>query len=125
MNNKGFTLIELLAVLVILTAIMSIALPSITSSMERTKSKQDGMKKQLLESYAEGYVTDHKNAIYIKMGSNVECYITIDVLKQEGYLADDAEIDSSGKELKGVIVFKKPNTFTYQDSKGSLISCVD
>ena len=64
MNNKGFTLIELLAVLVILTAIMGIALPSITSSMERTKKAQDDKKKKMLESYAEIYVTDHKNAVY-------------------------------------------------------------
>ena len=40
MNNKGFTLIELLAVLVILVVIMSIAIPSITSSVERSKAKQ-------------------------------------------------------------------------------------
>ena len=37
LNNKGFTLIELLAVLVILVVIMSIAIPSITSSVERNK----------------------------------------------------------------------------------------
>lgn len=40
LNNKGFTLIELLAVLVILIAIMSIAIPSISSSLDRTKEKQ-------------------------------------------------------------------------------------
>ena len=36
-NQKGFTLIELLAALVILTAIMGIAIPSITSSLEEQK----------------------------------------------------------------------------------------
>ena len=47
-NNKGFTLIELLAALVILTAIMSIAIPSISSSLERTKGKQDETKQKIL-----------------------------------------------------------------------------
>ena len=41
LNKRGFSLVELLAVLVILSAIMGIALPSITSSMERNKGKQD------------------------------------------------------------------------------------
>ena len=62
-NQKGFTLIELLAALVILTAIMGIAIPSITSSLERTKAKQDKTKYKILETAAELYVTDHKNAI--------------------------------------------------------------
>ena len=40
MNRKGFTLIELLAVLVILVVIMAIAIPSVTSSIERSKDKE-------------------------------------------------------------------------------------
>ena len=55
LNNKGFTLVELLAVLVILIAIMSIAIPSISSSLERSKSKQDTAKQKILESAAELY----------------------------------------------------------------------
>ena len=38
LNKRGFTLIELLAVLVILVVIMAIAIPSITSSIERSKN---------------------------------------------------------------------------------------
>ena len=81
-NNKGFTLIELLAALVILTAIMSIAIPSISSSLERTKVKQDDTKKRILESAAELYVTDHKNAIYqnLKNKNTNSCYITLNLL---------------------------------------------
>ena len=41
MNRKGFTLIELLAVLVILVVIMAIAIPSVTSSIERSKDKEN------------------------------------------------------------------------------------
>ena len=40
LNKKGFTLVELLVVIVILGVIMSIAIPSITSSIERSKDKQ-------------------------------------------------------------------------------------
>ena len=40
LNKRGFTLIELLAVLVILVVIMAIAIPSVTSSIERSKQKE-------------------------------------------------------------------------------------
>ncbi len=127
MNNKGFTLIELLAVLVILTAIMGIALPSITSSMERTKKAQDDKKKKMLESYAEIYVTDHKNAVYKsiekiaeEVPDNISCYITFEMLSD--YLPDDATIDSNGSNMTGYIIFSKPTSTTeakYQYESGN------
>ena len=39
MNKQGFTLIELLGVLVVLTLIGLIAIPSIASTIERNKNK--------------------------------------------------------------------------------------
>lgn len=112
-NNKGFTLIELLAALVILTAIMSIAIPSISSSLERTKVKQDDTKKKLLESAAELYVTDHKNAIYQNLKNNDKdsCYIALDLLD----VNDENKKDSDGNAFNGVIEFTKPNTYKYKD----------
>lgn len=111
-NNKGFTLIELLAALVILTAIMSIAIPSISSSLERTKVKQDATKKKLLESAAELYVTDHKNAIYKKLNNKNSCYIALDLLD----VNDENKKDSDGNALNGVVEFTKPDTYNYKDS---------
>ena len=61
MNNKGFTLIELLAVLVILVVIMSIAIPSITSSVERSKAKQREQVINIVK--AELYADKHKNSL--------------------------------------------------------------
>ena len=40
MNNKGFTLVELLGVIAILSIIMLIAIPNITSTLERSKRDQ-------------------------------------------------------------------------------------
>ena len=113
-DNKGFTLIELLAALVILTAIMSIAIPSISSSLERTKVKQDATKKKLLESAAELYVTDHKNAIYKNLNSKSKesCYIALNLLD----VNDENKKDSDGNALNGVVEFTKPNTYNYKDS---------
>lgn len=119
-NNKGFTLVEVLAVLVILSAIMAIALPSITSSMERNKSKQDESKKEMLAAFAEIYVADHRNGLYNWMSANgnrVECFIKVDTLRNEGLLSDDADKDSNGNWLNGNIYFNRTkNLYVYSDN---------
>lgn len=120
LNKRGFTLIELLAALVILTAIMAIAIPSISSSLERTKSKQDDSRKKVLITAAELYVTDHKNAIYNNLGSSDTCYIELSSLDVS---ASNLE-DSDGNELEGVIKFTKPNTYEYVESSNGLTKCV-
>lgn len=111
LNRKGFTLVELLAVLVILVAIMGIAIPSISSSLERTKEKQNQSRYKIIESAAEQYVTDHKNAIYNKLGTNTTCYIQI---KDINYLNADEMKDSDGNDISNnYIIFTKPSTYVY------------
>ena len=61
LNRKGFTLIELMAVLAVLVIIMGIALPNITSSIERSKQKQKDAKIELLTSAAELYFDRHSS----------------------------------------------------------------
>lgn len=125
-GNKGFTLIEVLAVLVIISAIIGIAIPSITSSMERTKEKQNNTKKEMLVSYAEEYVSDNKNVIYsnLELENNTSCCIKIETLKNGGYLPKDAERDLDGNEFNGYIIFnKEDNTYKYQDSDNGLNMC--
>ncbi len=121
MNNRGFTLIELLAALVILTAIMGIAIPSISSSLERTKKKQDDSKHVIFESAAELYVTDHKNSVYnILDGNSVNsCYISLDKLD----LSEENLKDSDGNSFTGAVVFTRPNKYEYKDDVTGLISC--
>ncbi len=112
LDNKGFTLIELLAVLVILIAIMSIAIPTINSSLERSKSSQDKQRQKLLESAAELYVADHKN--------NMESYtcVSFETLKSNGYVNKDAINDSNGEPFEGCINFNSNGEYTYSTSCG-------
>ena len=79
LNKKGFTLVELLVVIVILGVIMSIAIPSITSSIERSKDKQKTQIIKLIESAGELYVDKHKNTV--KPGQ-----ITLDKLIGDGLI---------------------------------------
>lgn len=120
LDNRGFTLVELLAVLVILIAIMSIAIPSISSSLERSKTKQDEGKKKILESAAELFVTDYKNQI----GAN-PCYITMDELVSNNYISDDALEMSNGNLFDGYIKYDKSNnSYVYVDNVNGIGKCV-
>lgn len=111
MNRKGFTLVELLAVLVLLSAIMYIAIPSISSSMERSKNKKKEKNIQLLEAAAEMYVADHRYAI--QKQKNDSCYIVLDDLVSGGYVPSDV-IKNDDDELMGIIVYiKGKNMFSY------------
>ena len=117
MNNKGFTLVELLAVLIILTVIMGVAIPSISSSLERTKDKQNKAKEEMLLSYAEEYVTDHKNAVYDTLKNKNSCKISIK--KLDDYLPEGGIVDADENEMDGYVLFTKPNKYKYcKDANG-------
>lgn len=119
LNNKGFTLIEVLAVLAILSAIIGIAIPSFTSSLESSKEKKEEDRKARLISAAEMYVTDYKESIYTGMGFSDSCYIKTEVLGEKGYASYD-DILESGE----IIIFIKPNTYDIVED-GSFFKCVD
>lgn len=87
LNNKGFTLIELLGVLVILIAIMSIAMPTISSSLERSKAKKEDAQNKLYGSAARLYISAHRNGI-----KNDQCCIDVEILKKEGYIEKSDDI---------------------------------
>ena len=95
---------------------MAIAIPSISSSMERSKEKQNESKKKMLASYAEIYVSDNKNAIHKTIGEAGKCYIAISTLKNNGYLSDDANIDADGNNFIGAIVYdSNNNSYEYKE----------
>lgn len=120
LNNRGFTLVELLAVLVILITIMAIALPSISSSLERSKEKQNESRKKVLMSAAELYVTDHKNSI-----NSSSCCIGLDVLVSENYVDKDATLDADGNLFNGFVQYNKgANTYEFKNGSCNTNKCV-
>ena len=115
-NDKGFTLVELLAVLVILIAIMGIAIPTISSSLERTKDKQNKARYKILESAAEQYVTDYKNTVYINLNNLGRNSCFIDLTELSEYLSSDDMKNADGEDLNGRVIFEKPNNYNYTEN---------
>lgn len=97
-NNRGFTLVELLVVIVILIAIVSLAIPSITSSMERSKDKINAGKLEVLGSAGELYLSSNNRS---KLNDYYEgiCCVKISTLKDNDYVSDDDLRDANNDSL--------------------------
>ena len=89
LNRKGFTLIELMAVIAILVIIMGIALPNITSSIERSKQKQKEAKIELLKSEAELYFDRHLGDPTVSKTTGVSVYLLISEQEIPGITTED------------------------------------
>ena len=118
MNRRGFTLVELLVVIVILAVIMSIAIPSITSSIERSKDKQKTQIIKLIESAGELYVDKHKNTV--KPGQ-----ITLDKLIGDGLITAQEMKDPFNEKstLCGYISYNGSDV-VWVDQSGSKQYCI-
>ena len=113
-NKKGFTLIELLVVIVILVVIMAVAIPSVTSSIERSKDKQLTQVKNLVTSAAELYYDSHKNTPNLFEDNK----ITINTLITEGYLkkAEAKDPFHEKRTVCGHVEIENKNSFKFIDS---------
>ena len=117
-NNRGFTLVELLVVIVILIAIVSLAIPSITSSMERSKDKINAGKLEVLGSAGELYLSS-KNRSKLNDYYKGKCYVTLTELKTDGYISDEEMKDANGDRFKEQVYWDKiNNVYTTSDSSG-------
>ena len=99
MNRKGFTLVELLGVIVILSIIMLIAIPNITSTLDRSKK--------------DNYIADCKKLVSI-----------VEYEMRKGNVEKPSEGNSvkvTLEELKTSDVEKDPDGDLYDTSKSYII----
>ena len=75
MNKKGFTLIELISVLIILTVIAALIMPSIIKYLDRNRQKSSESVEQLLINNLELYNTDNEDDLW---DENTKC-INVDI----------------------------------------------
>lgn len=123
-NNKGFTLIELLGVIVVLAAILLIAIPNLSSTLERNKNKIDDNKRKNIISAAEIDFSNN-NCNYTD-----SCVISINCLLTKNLLTKDELISSNGKDnfLNNVVAYningkKKFELFKETEIDSNLNNC--
>ena len=118
MKKNAFTLIELLAVIVILGILATITVPTIVNIINNSKEDTLEEQKNTIVNAAERWGTDN-----IRKLPTTSCDLTIDFLKQEGYLESDKDVidPTTDKEMTGCvrINFESANNqykYTYVDS---------
>ena len=58
--NRGFTLVELLGVIIILSLLLLISLPSILNSVKRSSAKTDELTKELIYNATDLYMKNDR-----------------------------------------------------------------
>ena len=112
MKNKGYTLIELLGVIIILSILVSFAVPTIINVIKSSTNKKDKLVEDLIINAAEMYVDDYDNEFYAKEQKSY-C-VSIRTLVELDYLKDKVEIDGKDiTDLKSVKIGYR-NKFTFQ-----------
>ena len=102
-------------VLVILVVIMTIAIPSVTSSIERSKEKQEKSKIEMILSAAEIYVDRHKNSY----NGNTPYVITVKNIICDGLLTKEQAKDPFNDRytLGGYVSYTKSgNAYTWVEN---------
>lgn len=103
MNRKGFTLIELLAVIILISVITLITIPSIKYASRKINERNYDTKLKMIKASAEDYGDDYKEIIlynsedtYTDPKDN-QAYpsltVTVSDLLTNGYLVKDSDID--------------------------------
>jgi len=103
-NKKGFTLVELLGVLVVLSVILMIAYPLITSYVRQTKEKAYEVQMELILTSLRDYANDHREWLPQNDGDYIT--LTLGQLKSVGIIKDSVINPLDGKEIEDSMEFK-------------------
>lgn len=116
-RKRGFTLIEMLGILVVLSIIVMISVPSITSMLKQANQQKYDEWLQSLYIASEQYVEGHRAEFY-EANNGGTSYLSIELLLKKGYLKNSIKEPKTGQDVTKVgLVEVKPNSeniLTYQ-----------
>ena len=111
-NNKGFTMVELLAAVTILGILATIAIVSVTNTMEKSHKEYDEKQNKLFTTAAQTYFTDNRSELPKKLLTTNT--VTLKKLIEENYIEEivDYKKKAYDKE-KSVATIKKTGAGKY------------
>ena len=123
MKKKGFTLVELLGVLVVLSVILMIAFPLITTYINKSKQKAYDTQMGLIITGLKDYVIEHKEVLPVNDTDYVT--FTLGQLKALGIVNNSVVNPLDGKEIDDSMEFKiikDGSKYIYQIVESSRLS---
>lgn len=111
MSKKGFTLVELLGVIIILTIIISLVLPKITSAVKSKQSDVENVNKKIIYAAVELYLKNIYDLDEIEVGSKF-C-VEIRSLEEKNYLKDVKNIYTKESISDKAVLAEYNNGFFY------------
>ena len=103
LSKKGFTLVELLAVIVVLAILVLLAMPRVTSMMEKARQNSFTVEANEIQKVAQTVYNDHLLSGTDDAKNGVACY-TVDELIDGGYL------DKDKGEVVGAVILEIPSS---------------
>ena len=123
MNKKGFTLVELLGVLIVLSVILMIAFPLITTYINKSKQKAYDTQIEIIMTGLKNYANEHKEVLPVNDADYVT--FTLGQLKSLGIVNNSVVNPLDGKEIDDSMEFKiikDGSKYTYQIVESSRLS---
>lgn len=122
-SKKGFTLIELMGVIVVMSIILLVGLPTISNMMK--KDVESTYERYLVELYAasESYFVENKDFYPALVAPGGQAYVTIDELMSEGYIRNVVTDPETNEDLpietQVEVTVNADYTYSFQIKKGS------
>lgn len=126
MNNKGFTLVELIAVLAVMLTILLIAIPSISSTIDRNKEKLSSKSIDIIKAANEIYVSTYLKKDIKASYNNGTCYVKItDLINKDILSLDEIKESSKDNEIDKIIIYKENNSIVVSKSTTIQNHCIN
>lgn len=97
MNKKAFTLVELLGVIILLSLLMMILVPTISGVIKSGREEADKQLENNIILATKNWATDNKSTLPVNVGGKTK--VTIQTLQNEGYIDKKLKLPSTKEEL--------------------------